>query len=129
MFDEEDVERVTRKLPRLIRIIFYALRLTNAEFDDRYWSYWQRELPTRDRKDFTQQKSANRNAVSNEKSLTFKLFEHILYVMGYNIKAITVELEDQETGKLLTFSTKQTSEELKEMVSQEKPIGIQSIFG
>lgn len=127
MFDEEDIKRTSEFLPRLSRIIMFAAGITNDGYTTRYHKYFKSMFPTKSRKEFTQQSAADRKSLLDREKLTFSRMRIILSAMGYDIEAVSIRIVDRVTGEVKTFSTDNTVEQLKEMLEQEKEIGIKSL--
>jgi hypothetical protein len=127
MFDEEDVKTTSEFLPRLIRIIMFATGVTNDGYITRYHRYFKSIFPSKSRKEFTQKSAADRKSLLDKSKLTFSLMRTVLSAMGYDIECVSIRVKDRVTGDVRTFSTDNTVEELKDFMTQEKEIGVQSL--
>ncbi len=131
-FDEEDVRKSTGFLPRLVRIVFYALGITNEEYGRRYERYIRENNGVANRVINHLQISANRKSLNesdrHDKSLTFKLFNTVINAMGYDIECVSVRMRDRVTDEVFTFSTDMTSDDLKVFSEKEKEIGVKSFI-
>lgn len=127
MFDETSVQKTTALLPRLLRIIFFGRGITHDEYVTRYHRYLNKTEPWKDRKERSQKIASDRKFLAEDKKLTFNLLSNALSAMDIDIECISFRVRDHTTGETLTFSTDQTSSELKEMVEKEKSIGVQSL--
>lgn len=128
MFDEEQVRTTRAFLPRLIRIIFYGLAISNNDYISRYQRYLKASggKPTRES---NQKLASDRKFLQDKHSLTFKLMNTVLIAMGLDIECITVRVKDRITDEVRTFSTDDTVDSLKAELEKEKSIGISNIFG
>lgn len=126
MFDEEEVRTTTAFLPRLIRVIFYGLGITNETYMARYFRGFTRLYRKKTRKELSQKCSTDRKFI-REPKLTFSLLQNVLTNMEFEIKSVTIELMDVTTGEIRTFSTSDTIAELDAYREKEKKIGIDSI--
>lgn len=127
MFDEEEVKATTEYLPRLIRVIFFGLSITNDGYLERYYRYYKDLHRDKTRKEFSQKSAADRKFLLDRRKLTFNLMRNVLSAMGYDIECVSVRVKDRLTGELRTFSTDDTTEELKALLEQERQIGVQSL--
>lgn len=128
MFDEEEVKNTTEFLPRLIRVIFYGLSITNDGYLDRYLRYYKDLHPDKTRKEFSQKSAADRKFLHDRRKLTFNLMRHVLSAMGYDIECVSVRVRDHLTGEVKTFSTDDTIDDLKSAIEKEKQVGVQSLM-
>lgn len=126
-FDDEEVKSTTRPLPRLARVIFRGLRITNEEYLRRYRHWWNGNFPDKTTKEFSQKSTSDRKFLSDPTKLSINLFEHAMRVMGYDIKSISVVLVERLTGEEREFSTNDTVEKLNEYEEKSKDIGLNSI--
>lgn len=129
MFDEEEVRETTDPgLPRLIRVIFFGLSITNNGYLERYHSWFKDNFRDKNRKEFSQKSTADRKTLLERKKLTYTMLRHVVKAMGYDIESVTVRLKDRISGDSLTFSTDDTVEDLKRVIEESKSIGIQSFL-
>lgn len=129
MFNEDDVRSVSDPmLPRLIRVIFFGLDITNEGYLARYSRYF-REIFTGDKtqKEHSQKAAADRKFLLDPRKLTINMMRSVLLAMGYDIECISVRLRDRLTGEELTFSTDDTVEKLLAQRERLQEIGIEGI--
>lgn len=124
MFDEEEVRTTDKLLPRLIRVIFFGLSITNMGYLDRYYHYFREKYRDKTRKEFSQKAAADRKFLLDRRKLTFNMLTSVLSAMGYEVECVSVRIKDVLTNEVKTFSTDDTVEELKEMVEKAKQVGI-----
>ena len=129
MFNEEEVRTTGRAylLPRLIRIIFYGLQITNDSYLNKYWDYYQMVNPGKTRKDFSFKSAADRDGIRQKTKLTFNMMSTVIRAMGWEIDAVDVRLRNVLTGETKEFSTDMTVADLDAMVAKDQEIGITSI--
>jgi hypothetical protein len=127
MFDEDEVKATTEMLPRLIRVVFYGLSVSNDSYLDQYYHYFRDLFPDKTRKEFIQKAAADRKFLLDRRKLTFNMMRNVLAAMGYDIESVSIKVRDRLTGDEKTFSTDDTVEKLKEMVERDKVVGVQSI--
>lgn len=128
MFDEDEVKSTTELLPRLIRVLFYGLQITNEGYLTQYYHYFRAISPDKTRKEFIQKAAADRKFLLDRRKLTFNMLRNVLSAMGYDVESVSINVRDRLTGDLKTFSTDDTVEKLKEMAERDKEVGIQSIL-
>lgn len=127
MFDEEEVRTTDKLLPRLIRVIFFGLSITNTGYLERYYHYFREKYRDKTRKEFSQKAAADRKFLLDKRKLTFNMLTNVLSAMGYDVESVSIRVRDVLTGEVKTFSTDDTVEALKEMVEKEKSVGIQTL--
>lgn len=128
MFDEDEVRATTELLPRLIRVVFYGLSVTNESYLHQYFHYFRSLFPDKTRKEFIQKAAADRKFLLDRRKLTFNMLRNVLAAMGYDVESISIDVRDRLTGDLKTFSTNDTVEKLKEAAERDREVGIQSII-
>lgn len=129
MFDEEQVRTTRSPLPRLIRIIFYGLSITNNEYISRYQRFIRSTSGGRSTRESNQKLGSDRKFLQDKHNLTYKLMNSVLIAMGLDIECISVRVRDRITDEVKTFSTDDTVDSLKADLEKEKVIGIQNLFG
>jgi uncharacterized protein YneF (UPF0154 family) len=127
MFSVEDVKSTTSLLPRLIRNVFFGLRITNEGYLARYLHDYLGKNPDRSRKEFSQKAAADRKVLMEQRRITFNMIETILSAMGYNIEVVQIQVRDRLMGETKTFSTDMSIEQLMDMINREQEVGIDSI--
>ncbi len=127
MFDEEEVRSTSEFLPRLIRVIFFGLSISNDDYLYKYYQYFRDVNPSKSKKEFSQEAASNRKFILQRKKLTFNLMRRILSAMGYDIECVSIRLKDRVTGDIRVFSTDDTIEDLQKIISKEKEIGVQRL--
>lgn len=127
MFDEEDVKSTYEHLPRLIRIIFFSLGITNEDYLRRYRDYYRYMFPDKGRKELAQKSTADRKVLQDKTKLTFSMMHGIMTAMGYEIDSVTVVIREKMTGETKVFSTSDTVEMLKQNIENDNVIGVQSL--
>lgn len=128
MFDENEVRQTGTALPRLIRVIFYGLGITNEGYLDRYFHYFREQFPDKTRKEFSQKAAADRKFLLDRRKLTFNMMSSVMNAMGYEIEEVSVKIRDRLTGDERVFSTSDTVDSLNEMIAKDQEIGVQSII-
>ena len=119
-FDSEDVRRTTAKLPRLIRIIFYSLGLTNDDFNR---LYGRAELMSGIDVDLDKLKAnatTYRTTIRDSQKLTYSMMTSVLRSMGYETEAVSIRLRDMVTGQVMTFSTDETVDSIEETIRKKR---------
>lgn len=128
VFHEDEVRRSSNFLPRLIRLIFFRLRLTNNEVRDRYHEYYARTHPGMTTKPAESEININlKRVVNGTDSITFKLMHHMMTALGLDLESVSVQFRDSRTGKVYRISTEQTVENLKTEIEKEDVIGVSSL--
>lgn len=127
VFDEEQVRTTRAFLPRLIRIIFYGLSISNNDYISRYQRFLKK-LGGKETREANQKIVSDRKFLQDKHSLTFKLMNHVLIAMGLDIEAISIRTRDRITDEVRTFSTDDTVDSLKKELEKEKVIGIPGLF-
>ena len=128
MFDEDEIKATTEpSLPRLIRIAFFGLSITNDSYIQRYFHYYRDMYRDKTRKEFSQKVGADRKFLLDRRKLTFNMMRSVLSAMGYDVECVSIRVRDRLTGDSRTFSTDDSVEELKRIKEKENEIGIQSI--
>lgn len=128
MFNEEDIESTTEFLPRLIRVVFYGLGITNNGYLERFYHYFQEIHRDKTRKEFSQKAAADRKFLLDPRKLTFNMMTGDIAAMGWNMKSVSIEIQDRLTGEVKTFSTNMTVDDLKDLVARDNEVGVQSVF-
>jgi hypothetical protein len=128
MFGEDDVKKTHTLLPRLLRIIFFKIGITNSEYLERYRRYFQEQFPGKTRKEFSQKSVSDRKALMDKEKITFRLLQDIIEAMGMSVESVSLRLRDKLTGELLDFSTDMTVEEIKAELEKEKEIGVPGLI-
>ena len=128
MFDEEEVKNTYESLPRLVRIIFYGLGITNDAYLDRYSHYFRQAHPDRNRKEFSQKAAADRKFLLDRRKLTFNMMRNVLTAMGFDIVSVSMDVRDKLTGEVKTFSTDDSIDELRERAAKARDDGLGSIL-
>lgn len=127
MFDEEEVKETREFLPRLVRVIFYGLSITNDDYIDRYQRYYKDLHRDKTQKEFSQRMTSYRKFLKDRKKLTFNLMQKVLSAMGYDIEGVSIRIRDRLTGEVKTFSTDNTVDDLNQIIQKEKEIGVTSL--
>lgn len=127
MFGPDDIRETTAMLPRLMRIIFYALGITNENYMKRYWDWWREHHPDQTRKEFSQKAAADRGFVGDRRKLTINMATGLLSAMGQEVVTISFTLKDQLTGEVRTFSTDDTVEKIDQQIADDNTIGVSSL--
>ena len=128
MFDADEIKRLPPNLlPRLIRIIYFRLGITNEEYRRRYHEYAQENEPQESVKKITEQASSNAKFIRERSSLTFNMLHNAIDKMGYDLETVTVTLRDRLTGDKVTCSTDDTLQTLQDQIAKEKEIGVRSL--
>lgn len=127
MFNEEDVKSTVSLIPKLIRIAFYGLTITNEGYLARYLHSYMGAHPDASRKEFSQKAAADRKCLMEPKKLTFNMASTLMSAMGYDIETVQITVRDRLFGESRTFSTDMTIDQLKQMLEKEKEVGIGSI--
>jgi len=129
MFDDDDV-RNTRDpgLPRLIRVVFRGLGITNEGYLARYHHHF-RELNQegRTQKEHSQKAAADRKFLLDPRKLTINMMRSVLVAMGFDIEAIDIRVRNRLTGETHTFSTDDTVEKLQQKLQASQEIGVNGI--
>lgn len=128
MFDEEEVKATTAHLPRLIRVIFYGLGITNEGYLERYRHYFRAMFPDKNKKEFSQKSTADRKFLMERRKLTFNMVQGIMLAMGYDVESVTIKLRDKLSGEIKTFSTEDTVESLKKALEKGNDGSIDSLM-
>ena len=118
-FDDQEIHNTPNLLPRLIRILFYGLGITNDDYLDRYERYFREHNPHKTRKELTLEASSNRKMLfGDRRKLSFNKFKELTEVMGYDVESLTVKIRDRTTGEIKIFSTDDTPTQLLKMRDQ-----------
>lgn len=127
IFDEDDVRRAGEPLPRLIRIIFYAMDITVDKYMDRYLRFLRETRRDRTPKENATKAAADRKTlIESENSVTFKMMNGALQGMGFDIESVSVRFRDRATGEVHCFSTDDDVNSVNEFKAREKSIGLDS---
>jgi hypothetical protein len=129
MFGEDQVRSTRAFLPRLIRIIFFGLSISNNDYISRYQRFLKASSGGKTTRESNQKIASDRKFLQDKHNLTFKLMNHVLIAMGLDIEAISVRTRDRITDEVRTFSTDDTVDSLKKALEKENTIGITSLFG
>ncbi len=127
MFDEDEVKATTELLPRLVRIFFFGMQITNDEYLRRYYLDYREKHRDRTRKEFSQKAAADRKFLYDRRKLTFGMMRSVMSAMGYDIEAVSIRARDRLTGDIRNFSTDDTVESLKDIISKDREVGVQTI--
>jgi hypothetical protein len=129
MFEEEDVRSVSSPdLPRLVRVIFHGLQITNDGYLKRYAHHnLENNNTNKTQKEHSQKAAADRKFLLDPRKLTINMMRNVLIAMGYDIEAISIRLRDRMSGEELTFSTDDTIDDLKKRLETSQEIGISGI--
>jgi hypothetical protein len=129
MFGEDQVRTTRAFLPRLIRIIFFGLSISNNDYLSRYHRFLKASSGGKSTRELNQKIASDRKFLQDKHNLTFKLMNHVLIAMGLDIEAISIRTRDRITEEVRTFSTDDTVDSLKKELEKENTIGITSLFG
>lgn len=128
MFDEDEVKATAEiGLPRLIRIAFFGLSITNEGYLDRYYHYYRDIYRDKTKKEFSQKAAADRKFLLDRRKLTFNMLRNVLSAMGYDLECVSIRVRDRLTADVKIFSTDDSVEDLKKALEKENQIGVDSI--
>lgn len=128
-FDADEVMSIANDaiLPRLVRVIFYGLRITNDKFHDKYHEFYRHIFGDNPEKISTK-RSADKRALLDRKKLTFTMLHSALRALEYDTIGATVTIRHRVTGKQYTFSTTDTIEHLNEIIKKEDELDVSEGF-
>lgn len=127
MFDEESIRTAKGLLPRLLRIIFFSNTITNDEYMHRYYNFYKKAYPGKSKKDATQKAASDRKFIQDDLKITWPLMTNVLMAMGLDIASVSVNVVDNISGEVTTFSTTDTIEELNAKLAEKSQIGVSSL--
>lgn len=128
MFDEDEVRSTHELLPRLIRVIFFGLGITNNEYTNYYYNFFRAVFPDKTHKEFIQKAAADRKFLQERHKLTFNMLRNVVQAMGWDVESVSLEIRNRLTGEVRVFSTRDTVEMLKENLEKDQQIGVDSII-
>ena len=126
VFEGDEIRYTRYLLPRLIRVIFYRMGITNTDYLARYIRYAREKNPVPSDKEHETAGRADRRAIKEPK-LTFSKMQHVMSMMGCDIECISVRLRERSTGQIRLFSTDESLEDLNVQIAKERDITLDSL--
>ena len=104
VFTKEKVNQTRLPLVRLLRIIFYKLKVTNDDLIRMHMRYWSRTRPG-DHTAVTHRNNLRRR-IDDDMSLTWKAFHFVLNdIMRLSVVRISVTVIDPDTNEEVIYNS------------------------
>jgi L-asparaginase/Glu-tRNA(Gln) amidotransferase subunit D len=127
VFNRDDVrEANSHLLVRLIRVMFYKLRITNEDHARRYLRT-MKAMSRKSEKEINQDSTIARRFVREPGKVTYRLFSLEVLAMGYQLEEMSMRVRDRNTGQVYTFSTDMTADSIDKQQEEDEPTGLDSL--
>ena len=119
LIDEGELRSATRFIPKIARLFFYGLGITNDSYLERYRRFYHERFPDRTPKELSQKATADRKVLLDQK-MTFNMLSGLSDAMGCDITAVQVEFKDRLTGEVMIFYSNISIDEFKKQIEEKK---------